>query len=96
MLLRCCNKECGKAVWGVIDVPESYDMQGVVNSVVEDGMFKIFINANMRVDENGEADIFADVYRHIVRREHKEHNQPQQQQHQCRTDTGRYELHIEQ
>jgi hypothetical protein len=31
-----------------------------------------------------------------VRREHKEHNQPQQQQHQCRTDTGRYELHIEQ
>lgn len=57
MLLRCCNKECGKAVWGVIDVPESYDMQGVVNSVVEDGMFKIFINANMRVDENGEADI---------------------------------------
>ena len=47
-------------------------------------------------DENGEADIFADVYRHIVRREHKEHNQPQQQQHQCRTDTGRYELHIEQ
>ena len=47
-------------------------------------------------DKNGETDIFADVYRHIVRREHKEHNQPQQQQHQCRTDTGRYELHIEQ
>ena len=47
-------------------------------------------------DENGEADIFADVYRHIVRRKHKEHDQPQQQQHQCRTDTGRYELHIEQ
>jgi len=62
LLSRCgcgcrCDTEDGRIVQGVIDIPESYDIQGEVDRAVEEGMFRIFINANISVKPNGSANL---------------------------------------
>lgn len=60
LLSRCgcgCGSEDGRIVQGVIDIPESYDIQGEVDRAVEEGMFKIFINANIHIKPNGSANL---------------------------------------
>ena len=46
-------------------------------------------------DKNRETDILTNIDGKIVCRQHEKDDQSQQQQHQCRTDTRRNELHVE-
>ena len=54
-----CSKDTGdsRVTQGIIDIPEGYDIQGEVDKAVEEGMFKIFINTNIKVNQDGNANL---------------------------------------
>ncbi len=61
LLVRFLGKketgEIGGVTLGVIDLPSDFDVQSYVNSIVEEGMFQVFINTNIILDGNNKANL---------------------------------------
>lgn len=57
LLLRACCPSGGAAEFGVIDLPDKATAVRMVNDAVERGMFQVFMNTDIAVDEEGYASL---------------------------------------